>query len=82
MQQAERDDHLAAEVTIPAGHDPPQTIVLLNFAGVFNAEQLLIEAELDERKKTWQPVKRDLSGWLARYQKLVSNASQGGVLAI
>ena len=42
---------------------------------------LVEEAELAERKKTWQPVKRDLGGWLARYQKLVTNASQGGVLA-
>ena len=25
-------------------------------------------------------VKRDLTGWLARYQKLVTNASEGGVL--
>ncbi|MBI5820126.1 MAG: dihydroxy-acid dehydratase [Verrucomicrobia bacterium] len=41
---------------------------------------LVPEAELAERKKTWQPVKRDLGGWLARYQKLVTNASQGGIL--
>ncbi|MCX6906201.1 MAG: dihydroxy-acid dehydratase, partial [Verrucomicrobia bacterium] len=41
---------------------------------------LVSETELAERKKTWQPVKRELKGWLARYQKLVSNASQGGVL--
>ena len=40
------------------------------------------EAELAQRKQTWQPVKRELNGWLARYQKLVSNASQGGVLAV
>jgi dihydroxy-acid dehydratase len=40
------------------------------------------EAELARRKQTWQPVKRDLNGWLARYQKLVTNASQGGVLSI
>jgi dihydroxy-acid dehydratase len=38
------------------------------------------EAELAERKQSWQPVKRELTGWLARYQKLVSNASQGGIL--
>jgi len=38
------------------------------------------EAELAERKQTWQPVRRELTGWLARYQKLVTNASQGGVL--
>jgi dihydroxy-acid dehydratase len=41
---------------------------------------LVPETELSERKKSWQPVKRDLHGWLRRYQKLVSNASQGGVL--
>jgi dihydroxy-acid dehydratase len=40
------------------------------------------EAELAQRKQTWQPVKRELTGWLARYQKQVSNASQGGVLAV
>ena len=42
---------------------------------------LVPEAELAERKKTWQPVKRELTGWLARYQKLVTNASQGGILS-
>jgi len=41
---------------------------------------LVSEAELAERRKAWQPVRRDLSGWLARYRKLVTNASQGGVL--
>jgi dihydroxy-acid dehydratase len=40
----------------------------------------LPEAELAERKKSWQPVRREFKGWLARYQKLVSNASQGGIL--
>ncbi len=43
---------------------------------------LVNEAELQQRKQNWQPVKRDLNGWLARYQKLVSNASQGGILAL
>jgi dihydroxy-acid dehydratase len=44
---------------------------------------ILVEpAELDSRRQGWQAVRRDLSGWLARYQKLVSNASQGGVLTI
>jgi dihydroxy-acid dehydratase len=38
------------------------------------------EAELAERRKSWVPVKRELGGWLARYQRLVTNASQGGVL--
>ena len=36
--------------------------------------------ELARRRQNWQPRKQDLSGWLARYQKLVTNASQGGVL--
>jgi len=39
------------------------------------------ETELAERKKTWQPIKLTLTGWLARYQKLVTNASQGAVLS-
>jgi len=42
---------------------------------------LVSESELGARKQSWQPVKRDLNVWLARYQKLVSNASQGGILA-
>ena len=42
---------------------------------------LVPETELAERKKTWRPVKRDLTGWLARYQKLVTNASQGAILS-
>ena len=41
---------------------------------------LVPESELARRKETWKPVKRDLTGWLARYQKLVTNASQGAVL--
>ena len=43
---------------------------------------LVAEEELASRKQQFQPVKRELSGWLARYQKLVSNASQGGVLSV
>jgi dihydroxy-acid dehydratase len=42
---------------------------------------LLPESELAERRQQFQPVRRELSGWLARYQKLVTNASQGGVLS-
>jgi dihydroxy-acid dehydratase len=42
---------------------------------------LVSDAELAARKQTWQPMKRELTGWLARYQKLVGNASKGGVLA-
>ncbi len=45
-------------------------------------DALVPEAELAVRKQTWQPVKRELSGWLARYQKQVSNASQGGILVV
>ncbi len=42
---------------------------------------LVAEDDLAQRRQNWQPVKRDLTGWLARYQKLVSNASQGGILS-
>jgi dihydroxy-acid dehydratase len=40
------------------------------------------ETELAARKKDFQPVKRQLTGWLARYQKMVGNASRGGVLGL
>ena len=44
---------------------------------------LVANTELDERKKTFVPVKmRPVTGWLARYQKLVTNASQGGILSV
>ena len=43
---------------------------------------LVSEGELAVRKRSWHPIKRELSGWLARYQKQVSNASQGGILTI
>ncbi|HTY86028.1 MAG TPA: dihydroxy-acid dehydratase [Candidatus Acidoferrum sp.] len=43
---------------------------------------LVPEAELAERRKNFKPVKRELGGWLARYQKLVTNASQGGILSV
>jgi dihydroxy-acid dehydratase len=41
---------------------------------------LVPEVELTARKGGWKPVQRQLTGWLSRYQKLVSNASQGGIL--
>jgi dihydroxy-acid dehydratase len=41
---------------------------------------LVPEGELARRRAAWQPLKRELTGWLARYRKLVSNASQGAVL--
>jgi dihydroxy-acid dehydratase len=43
---------------------------------------LVSEAELEERKKHFVPTKRSLGGWLARYQKLVTNASQGAILSV
>ncbi len=43
---------------------------------------LVSETDLAERKKNWQPTLRNPGGWLARYQKLVTNASQGGVLSV
>jgi len=43
-------------------------------------DTLLTEAELAERRQSFQPVKRELTGWLARYQQMVGNASKGGVL--
>ena len=42
---------------------------------------LVADAELAARRQTWQPVPRDLTGWLARYRKLITNASKGAVLA-
>lgn len=42
---------------------------------------LVPATELAERRKTFVPVQRALTGWLARYQKLVTNASTGGVLS-
>jgi dihydroxy-acid dehydratase len=42
---------------------------------------LVAAAELAERRKTWKPVEHELTGWLARYRKLVNNASKGGTLS-
>ena len=44
------------------------------------AQERYTEAELAARKEGWKPAQRELTGWLARYRKLVTNASQGGVL--
>jgi len=38
------------------------------------------EEELARRRQSWSAQRRSLGGWLARYQKLVTNASQGAVL--
>jgi dihydroxy-acid dehydratase len=35
---------------------------------------------LAERRKKWKPLDRHLTGWLARYRKLATNASCGAVL--
>ena len=43
---------------------------------------LVDAAQLETRRASYQPVKRELTGWLARYQKLVTNASQGGILSV
>ncbi|MCL4178534.1 MAG: dihydroxy-acid dehydratase [Verrucomicrobia bacterium] len=43
---------------------------------------LVDAAQLEARRASYQPVKRELTGWLARYQKLVTNASQGGILSV
>jgi len=42
---------------------------------------LVDAAELAERRKTWKPVEQPLTGWLARYRKMVNNASKGGTLS-
>ncbi len=44
-------------------------------------EVKLSDAELAERRKTWkQPEPRFKTGWLSRYTRFVTNASQGAVL--
>jgi len=43
---------------------------------------LVPAAELAERKQRFVPTKRTVGGWLARYQKLVTNASQGAILTV
>ena len=66
--------------TVEAINVTTRTITLKGPKGNY-MDIVVPEAELAERKKSWTPVKRDLGGWLARYQKLVTNASQGGILA-
>jgi len=43
-------------------------------------ENLIPDATPAERKKRWQPVKRNRGGWLFHYQELVAHASQAGIL--
>ncbi len=42
----------------------------------------LTDEELARRKAEWQPVKRELSGWLKRYAAMVTSGSEGAVLRI
>lgn len=49
-------------------------------AGKIDVE--LTEAELAERRQTFRPVDRRLTGWLARYAAMATSASTGGVLRI
>jgi len=42
---------------------------------------LVDDAELAIRRQAWKPIEQPLTGWLARYRKLVANASKGGVLS-
>jgi dihydroxy-acid dehydratase len=38
------------------------------------------QSELEERRRNFKPLERQLTGWLSRYKRLVTNASQGAVL--
>jgi dihydroxy-acid dehydratase len=40
----------------------------------------LTDEELARRRAGWQPVRRDLTGWLKRYAAMVTSGSQGAVL--
>jgi dihydroxy-acid dehydratase len=40
------------------------------------------DEELARRKTTWQPVRRELTGWLKRYQTMVTSGSEGAVLLV
>jgi dihydroxy-acid dehydratase len=43
-------------------------------------ELLVPEAELEERRDSWQPVTRKVEGYLRRYAKLVTSAATGAIL--
>ncbi len=40
------------------------------------------DEELARRKAEWQPVKRELNGWLQRYATMVTSGSEGAVLRV
>ncbi len=48
----------------------------------YKLELKVDDAELQKRKENWKPVKRELTGYLARYEKLVTTADKGAVLSI
>jgi dihydroxy-acid dehydratase len=73
----------------PAGDDAePSPIALLRDGDVINIdlgarrlEVALTEAELAARRTAWKaPEPKHRSGWLGRYARLVTNASNGAVL--
>ena len=39
------------------------------------------DAEMARRRAEWQPVQRELTGWLKRYAAMVTPGSHGAVLA-
>jgi len=40
------------------------------------------DEDLARRRAEWQPVQRELTGWLKRYAAMVTSGSQGAVLAV
>lgn len=40
----------------------------------------LDDEEINNRKKAWKPIKKELKGYLLRYSRQVSSAADGGVL--
>ena len=70
-------------------------VVALVLAAVISLEELsqsfiparrldveLTDEELARRRADWQPVRRELTGWLKRYAAMVTSGSQGAVLAV
>ncbi|MCR5268279.1 MAG: dihydroxy-acid dehydratase [Lachnospiraceae bacterium] len=48
----------------------------------YKLELKVDDAELEKRKANWKPVKRELTGYLSRYEKLVTTADKGAVLSL
>jgi dihydroxy-acid dehydratase len=40
------------------------------------------DAELAQRRAAWQPVRRELTGWLKRYAAMVTSGSEGAVMRV